>query len=210
MTSSIDPSSSSSKPKVLLIGIGGPTCSGKTSLTKHLVQLLSPSSSSSSASSSGEEDSPKCLILHQDDFAPPESSLVWNKEVESADWDDPDTSVDWNRMRKTVSHLERTGTFPEGHSSHDELNPIPEVGIPPAASEELRGKLRDAWKDTEGRPSHIVFLDGFLLYYDEEVRSKIDVSVFVRIGKKLLQQRREARGGYVTADGDCWKVSIAS
>lgn len=56
-------------------------------------------------------------------------------------------------------------------------------------------------------PTHIVFLDGFLLYYDEQLRSQIDLPIFLRIGRELLKERRDKRGGYVTAEGDCWKVS---
>jgi nicotinamide/nicotinate riboside kinase len=46
-----------SKPrtKTILIAVGGPTCSGKTSLVKQLCQILP------------EGDS---FIVHQDDFAP--------------------------------------------------------------------------------------------------------------------------------------------
>jgi len=39
--------------KVVLIGVGGATCSGKTTLAKHLRQIL-----------------PGSFIIHQDDFAP--------------------------------------------------------------------------------------------------------------------------------------------
>ena len=57
-------------------------------------------------------------------------------------------------------------------------------------------------------PTHIVFLDGFLLYYDEQLRNQIDLSIFLRIGRDLLKERRESRGGYVTAEGECWKVGV--
>lgn len=49
------PSSSEAETKTLLIAIGGPTCSGKTSLVKHIQSVLPDGDS---------------FIIHQDDFAP--------------------------------------------------------------------------------------------------------------------------------------------
>lgn len=55
----------STRTKTILIAVGGPTCSGKTSLVKHLCKILP------------EGDS---FIVHQDDFAPvsqrPQSMLL--------------------------------------------------------------------------------------------------------------------------------------
>lgn len=47
--------------------------------------------------------------------------------------------------------------------------------------------------------------DGFLLYYDPEVRSTMDVKVFLRTPRSVLKQRREERFGYATAEGTVWK-----
>lgn len=47
--------------------------------------------------------------------------------------------------------------------------------------------------------------DGFLLYYDPEVRSTMDVKVFLRTPRAVLKQRREERFGYATAEGTVWK-----
>lgn len=47
--------------------------------------------------------------------------------------------------------------------------------------------------------------DGFLLYYDPEVRSTMDVKVFLRTPRAVLEERREQRFGYATAEGTVWK-----
>ncbi len=47
--------------------------------------------------------------------------------------------------------------------------------------------------------------DGFLLYYDPEVRSTMDVKVFLRTPRAVLKRRREERFGYATAEGTVWK-----
>lgn len=124
----------------------------------------------------------------------------------SADWDDPATSVDWQRLRSTLAHVKAHGALPRDHGSHDESNPLPERAIRPETEHKYRQLFREAIERDTG-PTHVVFLDGFLLYYDEEVRDMIDVPIFLRIGKDLLRERRESRGGYVTADGDRWEVS---
>jgi nicotinamide/nicotinate riboside kinase len=51
---------STPRTKTILIAVGGPTCSGKTSLVKQLCQILP------------EGDS---FIVHQDDFAPVRSDF---------------------------------------------------------------------------------------------------------------------------------------
>lgn len=187
-------------PRVFLVGIGGPTCSGKTTLTKHLLNLIKKHSKQNIQS----------FIIHQDDFAPPESSLIWNEKVGSADWDDPETSVQWDKLRDTIDYVKQTGRLPLDHSSHDELNPLPDLPVSDAMQKELDTAFQRRFGGVDGKdflPTHIVFLDGFLLYYDEHVRRQIDLPIFLRIGRSLLKERRDARGGYVTAEGECWKVS---
>lgn len=191
------PPSSPPQPQVLLVGIGGPTCSGKTTLTKHLLNLVRTHAGPRTST----------FIVHQDDFAPPESSLVWNDRVGSADWDDPATSVEWARLRDTLAHVKATGALPATHSSHDELNPLPDLPVSADVQARLDDEFRGMFGGDHDTPTHIVFLDGFLLYYDRVVRGQIDLPVFLRIGRGLLRERRDARGGYVTAEGDCWKVS---
>lgn len=65
----------------LIIGVGGPTSSGKTTLAKHLASILSDSHSA------------PLIIIHQDDFAPLEDNLPWNEEIKGRDWDHPDSAV---------------------------------------------------------------------------------------------------------------------
>lgn len=65
---------SSAACKTLVIGVGGPTSSGKTTLAKHLLSLLPKG---------------KGAMLHQDDFALPEEQLPWNDTIKARDWDSP-------------------------------------------------------------------------------------------------------------------------
>ncbi|KAI5987285.1 hypothetical protein EDD15DRAFT_2173932, partial [Pisolithus albus] len=56
----------------------GATCSGKTTLAKHLCKVL-----------------PNSIIICQDDFAP------YNVE----DWDSPENAIDWHRFRQMEGFL---------------------------------------------------------------------------------------------------------
>lgn len=78
-----------STSQIVVVGVGGATCSGKTTLAKHLVQILN-SSEKSSSDKGGITDA---FILHQDDFAPLESTLPVNEELGVTDWDHPPTAV---------------------------------------------------------------------------------------------------------------------
>jgi nicotinamide/nicotinate riboside kinase len=60
--------------KTIVIGVGGATSSGKTTLAKHLLALLPKD---------------KSAMLHQDDFALPEEQLPWNETLQARDWDSP-------------------------------------------------------------------------------------------------------------------------
>ncbi|TKY86861.1 hypothetical protein EX895_004149 [Sporisorium graminicola] len=192
--------------RIVVVGIGGATCSGKTTLAKHLLQILnqSPKGGSSSSSKAGIKDA---FILHQDDFAPLEASLPVDQEFGVADWDHPPTAIDYKRMYRTIQHIKATGSFPPEFSSHDHLNSQPDCPI--------SGEVSTKWKDrfaslaSTSSPAaegvRVMLVDGFLLYYDPEVRSTMDVRMFLRTPRAVLKQRREERSGYATAEGTVWK-----
>lgn len=76
-----------SSSRIVVVGVGGATCSGKTTLAKHLLQILNPSQKGSRSGIT------EAFILHQDDFAPPEATLPVNEEYGVTDWDHPPTAV---------------------------------------------------------------------------------------------------------------------
>ncbi|CDR98963.1 hypothetical protein [Sporisorium scitamineum] len=147
------------------------------------------------------------FILHQDDFAPLEASLPVNEEFGVTDWDHPPTAIDYKRMHRTVQHIKATGSFPPEFSSHDHLNSQPDCPI----SEQVSAKWKDRFASLASSSSvaaegvRMMLVDGFLLYYDPEVRSTMDVKMFLRTPRAVLKQRREERFGYATAEGTVWK-----
>lgn len=90
-TSRMAESSTGSSSRIVVVGVGGATCSGKTTLAKHLLQILNPSQRKDGSSETG--DITDAFILHQDDFAPPEATLPVNEEFGVTDWDHPPTAV---------------------------------------------------------------------------------------------------------------------
>lgn len=86
--------------RIVVVGVGGATCSGKTTLAKHLLQILNPSGAKS-GSRGGITDA---FILHQDDFAPPEATLPVNEEFGVTDWDHPPTAVSHSSVPQNLQH----------------------------------------------------------------------------------------------------------
>jgi nicotinamide/nicotinate riboside kinase len=182
-----------SKPrtKTILIAVGGPTCSGKTSLVKQLCQILP------------EGDS---FIVHQDDFAPvrsdfplsgtethsfvcyhadnnprpgqPEAQLPYHPDhPEWQDWDHPPTAILWPEFQRALLHSKTHGEPSPEVQSHDHLNVQSEeekkkVTVRDEAAgvwrERFTGLKKELEAEAEGGERVVFgFVDGFLLYWDE-------------------------------------------
>ncbi|GAC97385.1 potential ADP-ribosylation factor [Pseudozyma hubeiensis SY62] len=201
-------SSAGSTSRIVVVGVGGATCSGKTTLAKHLLQILNNSPDNSGSSRHSHHGGIKdAFILHQDDFAPPEATLPVDEKYGVTDWDHPPTAIDYKRMHRTIQHIKSTGSFPPEFSSHDHLNSQPDCPISETVSRTWKNKFSSlASASVSGQGSvRVMLADGFLLYYDPEVRSTMDVKVFLRTPRAVLKQRREERFGYATAEGTVWK-----
>ncbi|KAF9512139.1 hypothetical protein BS47DRAFT_1330451 [Hydnum rufescens UP504] len=174
--------------RVVLIGVGGATCSGKTTLAKYLRRCL-----------------PNSFIVHQDDFAPPQELVPWHPGFNVQDWDDAPGAIDWPRMRSALAHVKATGQLPPGHSSHDHLNEQVEI---PAADDTLstwRTRFSELDNSAAGEEIQWVIVDGFLLYWDKGIADQLDIRLFLRVPHDVLRQRRHARHGYHTAEGSLWR-----
>ncbi|KAF8578663.1 P-loop containing nucleoside triphosphate hydrolase protein [Ramaria rubella] len=181
-----------SKVKVITIAVGGATCSGKTTLAKHLRQCLHDS-----------------FIIHQD----PQELVPIHPEYNVQDWDDARGAIEWPRLVTFLQEIKRTGILPESHKSHDHLNENKEVPVDTAVITRLRQESdRIAKKHQEKHGERIVWaiVDGFLMYWNEQVINQLDVRVFLRVPREVLQQRRHERHGYHTAvqtdpEGTLWR-----
>ncbi|TFK74547.1 P-loop containing nucleoside triphosphate hydrolase protein [Pluteus cervinus] len=184
------------KAKVILVGVGGATCSGKTTLAKHLRSIL-----------------PDSIIIHQDDFAPPMELVPVHPIYKVQDWDAAPGAISWPRLVKFLRHIKETGEIPPDHRSHDHLNEQREVML----SEEVKQRWIEVFeglkKEREGNGKERVIwglVDGFLLYWHPDVIAQLDVPIFLRVPHDILKQRRHERHGYHTAvqsdpEGALWR-----
>jgi len=184
----IMPDGSAASPKktrVILVGVGGATCSGKTTLAKHLKRIL-----------------PNSVIIHQDDFAPPQELVPVHPVYRVQDWDAAPGAIVWPKLVKFLRHVKEVGEIPPDHRSHDHLNEQREVKV--------GNEVRDRWIEVfEGlrrerekyANERIVWglVDGFLLYWNQEVIDELDVRIFLRVPEEVLKKRRHQRHGYHTA-----------
>ncbi|KAH7888434.1 hypothetical protein F5I97DRAFT_1852647 [Phlebopus sp. FC_14] len=180
-----------SRTKVILVGIGGATCSGKTTLAKHLKNIL-----------------PNSVIIHQDDFAPPRELIPRHPVYDVEDWDTPQGAIDWSRFRTFLRAVKKEGSIPLDHRSHDHLNEQKEF---PIDAEHFK-QWKDEFEHISRRfktEKHTQILwglvDGFLLYWDKEAIDQLDARIFLRVPHDELKRRRHERHGYHTAEGALWR-----
>ncbi|KAJ7078836.1 P-loop containing nucleoside triphosphate hydrolase protein [Mycena belliarum] len=186
----------SKKPRVILVGIGGATCSGKTTLAKHLKRIL-----------------PNSVIIHQDDFAPPQELVPMHPVYNVQDWDAAPGAIAWPRMVSFLRHVKETGELPADHRSHDHLNEQKDIPLAPSERERWIGvvaRLMDARAAAGGEEIVFGLVDGFLLYWSAEVIEQLDVRIYLRVPHDVLRQRRQERHGYHTAvqsdpEGTLWR-----
>lgn len=115
-----------SEAQVFSVGVGGATSSGKTTLSKHLFDLLNPAIAAYRAQ---QKQHTNLLLVHQDDFVPAEQDLPWNEATNATDWDTPYGSVLYDSLAQAVSHAKSQSELLPGLQSIDALNNLPDVPI---------------------------------------------------------------------------------
>jgi nicotinamide/nicotinate riboside kinase len=173
-------------PPPLLLGISGPSSSGKTTLSRLLRDIFPPS---------------KLFILHLDDFYLTDAEIPVRNGI--LDWDCLD-SINLPQLQEALEHIKLHGTSPDWLESQEDQNSVGEHGVPEQEIESLRAKVK-SWFD--GNPGwegkRICAVDGFLLFSEDmkDIRSLFDVKLFLRTSYDTAKKRREARSGYVTLEG---------
>ncbi|PVI07242.1 nicotinamide riboside kinase-like protein 2 [Periconia macrospinosa] len=168
----------------LLVGISGPSSSGKTTLSRLLRDIFPPSQLS---------------ILHLDDFYLTDAEIPLKNGVQ--DWDCLE-SLDLPLLRSTLTHIKEKGRIPPDFVSKEDQNSVGEHNVSETLISSLRERVRSLVKERNW-DRHVVIVDGFLLFSEEmkEVREAFDVRLFMRTSYATAKRRREARKGYVTLEG---------
>ncbi|KAH8708604.1 P-loop containing nucleoside triphosphate hydrolase protein [Phaeosphaeriaceae sp. PMI808] len=173
-------------PQPLLVGISGPSSSGKTTLSRLLRDIFPPS---------------KLFILHLDDFYLTDAEIPVHDGIQ--DWDCLE-SLNLPQLEQALQHIKLHGTSPEWLESKEDQNSVGEHGVPQSEIDRLRASVA-SWLD--GKPEwqnrRICVVDGFLLFSDTmgDIRPLFDVKLFLRTTYETAKRRREARTGYVTIEG---------
>jgi nicotinamide/nicotinate riboside kinase len=173
-------------PPPLLIGISGPSSSGKTTLSRLLRDIFPPS---------------KLFILHLDDFYLTDAEIPVTKDG-IQDWDCIE-SLNLPQLKKALQHIKEHGQSPEWLVSQEDQNNVGEHGVLEAEIQRLRDEVRTWMQGKEWEGRRICIVDGFLLFSEDmkDVRELFDVRLFLRTSYETAKKRREARSGYVTLEG---------
>jgi len=159
----------------ILVGISGPSSSGKTTLARLLREIFT-----------------NVFILHLNDFYKTDADIPVNAEG-IADWDCLD-SINLPALQGALEHIHANGTSPRGFVSKEDKNSVGKVDVDEGELEDLKWKA-SRWMFQDVPP--IAIIDGFLLYSDEmkAIRDLFDVKIFLRTDYETAKRRREARAG---------------
>ncbi|KAM0706514.1 hypothetical protein Q7P35_005841 [Cladosporium inversicolor] len=167
--------------KCLLVGLSGPSSSGKTTIARLLRDIL-----------------PNAFILHEDDFYKTDAEIPLSKQHNLSDWDCLE-SINLPALESALNHIKIHGTLPSDLESKEDQNSVGEVNVDAALVERLKQRVASLGVGDV----RVAIVDGFLLYSREmvAVRDAFDVKLFLRTDYETAKRRREARSGYVTLEG---------
>ncbi|KAK9332530.1 P-loop containing nucleoside triphosphate hydrolase protein [Lipomyces starkeyi] len=165
--------------KIFLIGVSGPSSSGKSTLARLLRYVLL-----------------KSFILHEDDFYKPETEIPVVNGIE--DWDCPE-AIDFMALRAAIDYIKKNRKLPDNvHYKEDQNN----LGTPPVLSEEADEiKKQVLGENSVAENTEFCIVDGFLLFNDDVITKQLDIKFLLRAPYESLKKRREARSGYATIEG---------
>lgn len=174
--------SSASKRPVLLVGISGPSSSGKTTVSRLLRDIF-----------------PGTFILHLDDFYLTDAEIPVKDGIQ--DWDCLE-SLDLQGLRAALTHIKEHGRSPPSLVSKEDQNSVGQHGVDPATADRLKKDIEELVKQCDWK-TPIAIVDGFLLFSESmaDIRQLFDVKLFLRTSYDTAKMRREARSGYVTLEG---------
>ncbi|KAJ5972343.1 uncharacterized protein N7479_002261 [Penicillium vulpinum] len=196
--------------KAVIIGISGPSSSGKTTLARLLQRIfcgvnLKP------------KDSPlNTFIIHEDDFYFPDDQIPYTTTASGTKIQDWDTAaaIDIPFLSQALHYVRENGRLPPRLQSKEDQNDETSSGVPDEIVQELRdvvgSRLRDGTAGKSTESPTIAFLEGFLLFAPPQSKSEqeqhvlrsvhdaINLHLFLPAAYELVKARREGRSGYVT------------
>ncbi|KAJ2684716.1 ribosylnicotinamide kinase [Coemansia spiralis] len=189
---------------VIVVGISGPSCSGKTAIALNLLKVF-----------------PHTVIIHQDDFYKTDSQIPTHADLGVQDWDCPH-AMDMPRLVQEIRNVRQQLECRDTHSS-DQIGDIrnhlasqwanPSKDVDQLISAEALASIKEqvlrslGVAGTRQVPFSIVLVEGILLFHDNDQSSEhhpgtvCDTGVFIYAKYETLKMRRESRTSYATVEG---------
>lgn len=119
--------------------------------------------------------------------------------MQLANWDCPE-SVDFEEFSRFITYVKtHRGQFPPNFKSNEESNVHDGSKL---ISVEASAQLKQILKPFLTNEDVVfVFVDGFMLYWDEQVSQQLDCKISFTGSYATLKSRREKRQGYHTLEG---------
>ncbi|KAJ5504372.1 hypothetical protein N7463_007246 [Penicillium fimorum] len=193
--------------EAIIIGISGPSSSGKTTLARLLQRVFYGVHLKL-------KDQPlNTFIIHEDDFYFPDDQIPYTTTRSGAriqDWDTA-SAIDIPFLSQALHYVRKEGSLPPRLRSKEDQNGQTSSGVSEELVQELRGVVGTRLHETRKcNEKTIAFLEGFLLFAPPPSESKkeehvlrsvhdsIDLHLFLPAAYELVKARREGRSGYVT------------
>ncbi|KAH1685973.1 hypothetical protein KXX25_005092 [Aspergillus fumigatus] len=196
-----------SKNPITIVGISGPSSSGKTTLARLLQRIFAHAN-----------ENMQTFIMHEDDFYLPDDRIPYTTTASGKtvkDWDTVE-AIDVPFMVAALSYIRQHGRLPPRLKSKEDLNEASDSGVSDETITQLQRQVSDklrqfgpalAGDGGEGKRT-VVFFEGFLLFSPPEaevrehvlrpVHEQLDVRLFLPSPYESVKERRERRSGYVT------------
>lgn len=157
---------------IVLIGLSGPSSSGKTTVAKALNCLFDNS-----------------ILVHLDDFYIPDEQIPVDPIHQEKDWDCPE-AIDFDKFVEYIENIKK-GVLSEVKTLESDVT----LKLSKDEISEYRRKIPST-------PNTLyVFVDGFMLFHDPKIISLFDLKLFFYASFDTLKYRRESRSGYNTEAG---------
>ncbi|KAI8967088.1 P-loop containing nucleoside triphosphate hydrolase protein, partial [Mycotypha africana] len=158
----------------------GPSCSGKTTITRIL-----------------RKTSPFSTVIYQDDFYKRESEIPTDMVTGLKNWDCPE-SVDFVKLFETMEYVKCHHQLPKDYPSYEENNRHDGSELlSPCVLEEIYEMSRAL----NACNTSLVIVDGFMLFHKKWITDVFDMKIWLTSSFEVMKERRERRQGYVTQEG---------
>ncbi|KAI8883629.1 P-loop containing nucleoside triphosphate hydrolase protein [Backusella circina FSU 941] len=165
------------KRRVHTIGVSGPSCSGKTTLSLILKKTLK-----------------NVIVISQDAYFKPDDQIPLDETTGLANWDCPG-AIDFDALNLDISRIRDEVEQDVPLEAFSKIKYDGSVEITQDQLHSLREHLHILDHDI------FIIVEGFMLFYNKTTCSLLDYKFFVTASKDVLEKRRLNRKGYETKQG---------